>query len=77
MTNFIKTKEKINVTTHGWDGKQYDGEGKLREVWILENEPGKKFIRLYHRGHKVYCFFIITDEISKAGANEISYYWSE
>lgn len=74
--NFIKTKEKMMVTTNGWDGKQYDGEGKMREVWISENHPDKKFVRLYHRGYKVYCFFIITDEISKFGANKIHYFCS-
>ena len=74
--NFIKTKEKMMVTTHGWDGKQYDGEGTMREVWTCENHPNKKFVRLYHRGQKVYCFLLITDEISKFGANEIYYYYS-
>ena len=74
--NFIKTKEKMVVTTHGWDGKQYDGEGRVREVWRSENLPNKKFVRLYHRGQKVYCFFLVTDEISKFGANEIYYYYS-
>lgn len=72
--DFIKTKEKMMVTTNGWDGKQYDGEGKMREVWTNKNLPNKKFVRLYQRQHKVYCFFIVTDKISSFGANELDFH---
>lgn len=74
--NFTKTKEKMMVTTNGWDGKQYDGEGTMRDIWVNENMPNEKFIRLYNRRHKVYCFLIITDKISKFGANKVEYYCS-
>ena len=70
---FEKTKEKMFVTTHGWDGKQYDGEGRMREVWTHKDCPGKKYVRLYERRCRLWTYHIIEDRLSKHGAHEICY----
>ncbi|GHU71349.1 hypothetical protein FACS1894184_18050 [Clostridia bacterium] len=72
---FTKTNDRIRATLNGWDGKSYEGEGTTRNVYTLAHKPDAKFIRAYNRPHKVYCYFIVTDERhSKSGEFMAEYY---
>lgn len=58
---FTKSKEKMVVTMGGWDGTGYDGEGKARQVYTSNWNPGKKFVK--GRGsHGVWCFCLVRED---------------
>lgn len=67
---FIKTKEKMEVTFNGWDGKSYHGETRNMAVWVSEHHANKKFVNLARVGgferidgthYSIDAFFEITD----------------
>lgn len=87
---FIKTKEKVEVTFNGWDGKSYDGESRIMNVWVCPTHPGKKFVYKRQGGftsiqggtYKIDAIFEITDNmvVNKAtdiAHPEVEYFWSE
>lgn len=87
---FVKTKEKVEVTFNGWDGKSYDGESKVMNVWTCPTHPGKKFVYKRQGGfvsaqngtYKIDAVFEITDrmvENKKTGIEHpvVEYFWSE
>lgn len=41
--NFYETTQKILVTFGGWDGKSYNGEGRLMNVWRNDMHPDIEF----------------------------------
>jgi hypothetical protein len=53
----VKTSEKIMVTTGGWDGTGYNGEGKARVVY--RDEQGEKFIKA--RFGNIWSFLKVLD----------------
>jgi hypothetical protein len=88
---FIKTKEKMEVTFDGWDGKSYDGETRKMAVWTHPRFGDKKFVNLARVGgferidgthYSIDAFFEITDEMVIEKATGIAhpvvtYYCSE
>ena len=87
---WIKTKEKVEVTFNGWDGRSYNGESKKMNVWVCNTIPGKKFVYKRQGGfeswqggkYKIDAIFEITDKMvlnKQTGEYhpEVEYYWSE
>lgn len=66
MFGYTKTSKKVFATTNGWDGKDYDGEGRLWPVWKCENDD-KTYVRIYHKRCKVWVFLEPTSRLSKNG----------
>lgn len=67
---FNITGHKVFATTLGWDGKDYEGEGRYFQEWAYfskyENaKQGRSYIRIYDRSHKCYCFLEVTNRRSK------------
>ena len=87
---WTKTKEKIEITFNGWDGKSYDGESKKMNVWVNEKRyPGKKFVYKRQGGfvscqngtYKIDAIFEITNNmiVNKATGEkhpEVDLFWS-
>ena len=67
-----KTNERLLVTTGGWDGTGYDGEGKERPVYV--NDKGEKFVK--GRGYKgQWCYLKVTEKRHEvSGLIEVEYY---
>jgi len=66
-----KTMEKITVTTGGWDGTGYNGEGKARIVYT--NAKGEKFIKA--RFGNIWSYLKILDTKHKvSGLLETAYH---
>lgn len=87
---FTKTKERIEVTFNGWDGKSYDGETERMFVWTHPKMPGKKFVNKRKGGferidgthYSIDAFFVVTDNMVVEKATgvahpEVDYYCSE
>lgn len=87
MYGFVKTKEKIEITFNGWDGKSYDGETRKMNVWVCDTLPGKKFVYIrksfegWDGNYKADCFMLVTDNMVVEKATgiahpEVDYYTS-
>lgn len=80
MGGFSQTGKKVFCTTLGWDGKDYDGIGRLFPEWKITSPysaklfEAKSFIRIYDRSHKCYCFLEVTERLSGAGAKIAQYF---
>ena len=85
-----KTREKIEVTFNGWDGKSYNGESRKMNVWVSSTHPGKKFVYKRQGGfqswengtYKIDGIFEVTDEMilnKETGEYHpaVSLYWHE
>ena len=70
----IKLKDRITVTTLGWDGTGYDGEGKERPVYTMTAHPGKLFIKARY---KTWCYLVVTDEVHPKTGLRIASFHSE
>ena len=53
-TNFHKTRERIEFTFNGWDGKSYDGESRSAKVYRT-SLPGYENTRFVKVG-KALCY---------------------
>ena len=85
---FVKTKEKVEVTFNGWDGRSYGGETRKMNVWISDKIPNKKFVYLRKGGfqtiqgdtYKIDAVFEITDKMVVEKATGIAHpeveYWT-
>jgi len=87
---FTKTREKMDVTFNGWDGKSYNGESQRLTVWVHPRHPGKKFVNKRKGGFERYdgshysidAFFEITNNMIVEKATgiehpEVDYFCSE
>lgn len=87
---WVKTKEVIEVTFNGWDGKSYDGESRKMNVWTSDRHPNKKFVYMRKGGfeswqngtYKIDAIFEVTDKMilnKKTGKYnpEVELYWFE
>lgn len=80
--HFELTGKKAFVTTHGWDGKDYEGTGRWFPTWKIKTPCWKgiaeiEFIRIYCPRYKGYAFLKITDRCSAAGVPEVSFHCLE
>ena len=66
MFGYRKTNKVILGTTRGWDGKDYEGEGRLWPVWKKENDD-TTYTRIYNRKYKCWCFMMLTSRLSEKG----------
>jgi len=80
MYGFTKTKEKVEITFNGWDGKSYDGESRKMNVWVCESHPEKKFVHIRKSfvngswgSYKADCFMMITDNMVVEKATGIAH----
>ena len=76
--HFELTGKKAFVTTHGWDGKDYEGTGRWFPTWKVKPTPWsrnteREFIRIYCPKYKGYAFLKITDRLSAAGIPEVAF----
>lgn len=66
-----KTNEKIEITFNGWDGKSYNGESRVMNVWTSATHPEKKFVYKRQGGfeswqdgtYKIDAIFEVTDNM--------------
>lgn len=85
---WVKTKEKIEVTFNGWDGKSYNGESRVMNVWASEAHPEKKFVYKRQGGfeswqggtYKIDAVFEVTDnmivnKITGESHPEVELFW--
>lgn len=68
------TKEKIEVTFGGWDGRSYEGEGRKLTVWTSDRHPGVKFVKTANYGGTMHKVLDTKHELS--GKIEVEYFWS-
>lgn len=52
-TAFIKTRERIEFTFNGWDGKSYDGESRIGYIYRC-NIPGYENFKFIKVGKSVH-----------------------
>lgn len=63
-----KTTEKITFTLNGWDGKSYDGETRVSNVYTTKFSD-KKFVKVGKH------FFVVTDKMHPVTNAAIVNFW--
>jgi len=71
--NMTKTNERITVTTGGWDGTGYNGEGKARIAYL--NAKGEKFIKARFRN--IWSYLKVLETTHKVSGLLEAEYWRD